>query len=112
MAMAHVDLTIKRGDDFVQQLRFRESVAGPTIDLSDYTDWAAQVRRWANDSAVLVAFDIDTSQTHEGLVELSLSSTVTALMWQGGVWDLQASGPAGTITFAGGDAHLELDVTR
>lgn len=99
-------LRLYAGDDFTVTLRFAE--AGAPVDLSVWTDWAAD---WQG-TGERVSFTVDTDRATEGLITLSLSGAQTRVMIGHGVWDLQAKNGDITRTWARGTTEFTEDVTR
>jgi hypothetical protein len=84
----------------------------PSLDLSGYVNWQAQIRSSATDSN---DFTVDDSQQASSIITISLpASTATARQSKGTQrWDIQAQDPDGfTHTFFAGNVSIESDVTQ
>lgn len=112
MKPATVDLTIVRGDDFVQELKVSTGAdAGSAVPV----DWtgctgAAQIRPSAESAS---AVDFTVTLGASGAVSVTLPAASSATLASGGVWDLQVVDGAGKIrTWIRGQVSLIRDVTR
>lgn len=109
------ELMIYAGDTFSQQFIFLDSVTGDPIDLLDagWLDWKAEYRtdRYATN---FIAFDVDSSDSPDGSITVSMTAEVTATIHERGVWDLQATNEFDdrVRTFVTSFVYVEKDVTR
>lgn len=77
--MERIDLQVKRGETFLQAIRFREN--GDPVDLSGYRG-ACQVREAPDGGKLLCTMEVTVSP-QQGYVELHIPSPVTAEMTSG-----------------------------
>lgn len=102
---------VRRGDDFVRTLVFRDKRTRGPIDMSTITNWKAQWRGVPEDTFV-IDFNVDTTWAAEGVVVVSLTSSQTAMIGRKGVWDIEGVDEAGRrTTYVGGMVLREDDVT-
>jgi hypothetical protein len=104
---------IRRGDDYVHVFTFVTGDDPPVpIDKSGST-WLAQIRKFANSSAIVATFTTTVTGADSNLVSIILSDTQTALLEPGKyVWDLQEIAGSSTITRVAGEVLVEPDVSR
>lgn len=67
------DLTINAGDSFTQPFAFKQG--GSAVDISTYTAEAFIVDKATGDEKA--TFDVDTSDTVNGVITISLTTTQT-----------------------------------
>ena len=113
------DLTLTRGDDFSFTITLNQPDGTTPVDLTG-AEVLAQIRGSVNGS-VIATFDIDDSDMDEGVLVLSLDSSVTALLTGSnatGVWDLQTTRTDTSTdeifveTWVGGSLTVNPDVTQ
>lgn len=103
-------VSIYAGDDIVFPTYTFLSGEDP-LDLSTWTDWAAQWRPTLTSDTVL-DLDVDTSELATGIVTVSVDAETTRTMGQSGVWDLQATLSGDVRTWLRGRTIWMNDVTR
>ena|SRR3982751_4656398 len=105
-----VHISFYQGDDFLLDVAVTDPDAGTPIDVSAMTP-KAQIRSSPSDATVLAEFAIDATDAATGLLHLSLASTVTTNLPDGGMWDLQLATPK-VSTIAAGNVSCTRQVTR
>ena len=111
MSQCTLDLTFLRGIDFSCKIEVNSADTGDPIDLSGST-FRAQVRKTASSEEVLAELDIDTSNSWQGILLLSLPASVTEADLSG-VWDILEYPPASEPeVLVGGRTYVSQTVTR
>jgi hypothetical protein len=105
------DLELYRGDDYTHQINFVTDEDTPEpMNLTDY-EFRAQIRdRPEGSTAVRATFNIDISQSGEGIIVLSLPPGTTRI--KAGYWDLEVYDGNITETWLKGSVTLDGDVTK
>jgi hypothetical protein len=106
-----LDLKLYIGDDPRLGFTFYEdSTKTSTVDLSDYTSWAATIVTPAGSSA---SFTVDTTDAALGRIILELEGNdIRGFPHKGNRWDFRCVDPDGKeITIARGRVPLIEDVT-
>ena len=99
------------GDTWTRVFTFTQNGAAVNLVSAGWTGWRAQWRPAAGAAASLT-ITVDASNAATGGLTLSLSSSQTEQMGGDGVWDLEGTNGASTITVLRGQTTWTQDVTR
>lgn len=107
-----LDLKLYVGDDPRLKLTFwTDKTKTETVDLSDYTGWAASIK--SKDGESETAFTFDLTDAADGVVILSLDGdTLRGFPHQGNRWDTKVIDPDGReVSLYRGRVLIVEDVT-
>lgn len=105
------DISIYKGDTYTHSLTIKNS-SNVAIDLTGRT-YIAQIRESSAASSSEAVFDVDTSNSSNGVVVLSLTSIQTSLLKSGTYfYDVQESYGNVVTTLMYGNAVVTGDITR
>lgn len=109
-----IDLNLYRGDDFCRTFRFKDSIGAP-LDLSQYTAFAAHIKKDRNSTEILAEFTFDdtNSDLANGVIILTLDNAIVATLPRVAWYDFQFQNADGKIiTPFNGNILLERDVSQ
>lgn len=105
-------VNIYAGDDVqFPVFRLMEGTPPAPVDLSAYTNWAAEWRSDPNSETKLLLV-VDTAELAAGKITITADHTVTNAMNGSGWWDVQAELGGNIRTFLLGRTSWTKDVTR
>lgn len=110
---APVNLSVRRGTVFSKRWTLADDGTGDPIDLSGVSI-AAQVRKRADDTDVLLDLTEFVTGDEEGVIQIFVPANVTEqLDWSGvAVWDMELDFGDGPVCLMAGTVSLSRDVTR
>jgi len=108
---AERNITIYQGDTYLHELRLRNS-ANANINISSRT-YSGQIRKTSSSSNSVAVFSSSISDAANGVVQLSLTASVTANIKSGVYYyDFQEVNGSVVTTLIGGKVSLQGEVTR
>ena len=110
---ARRDIAIYQGDTYGHILTVTDDATPPVATDVSARTFAAQLRRYPQDSTVAAQFAVDMSNASTGVVGLSLTAVQTAAL-TGGVysWDVHMITGSSVLTLFAGEAVVTAEVTR
>ncbi len=111
-----LDFVIPKGSTWTQRLWVKDGVSNDPIDITGYTA-SMKIRPTVASSTVIATLTTENGciaiSGTEGMITLSLSSTVTAAVTQsGGVYDLLVTGGGRVTRLVEGSVSFKPVVTR
>jgi len=114
MARKKIDLKIYRGDDQCFTFRMKNDIGAP-LDLSQYTAFAAHIKKDKNQTVVIAEFTFDAanSDLDNGIIILTMDADDTLLLPRVSWYDFQFQNADGKITTPFfGNVLVERDVSQ
>lgn len=109
-----IDLKIYRGDDVCRTFRLKDEIGAP-LDLSQYTAFAAHIKKDKNQTVILaeLSFDATESDLATGKIVLTLDAADTLTLPRVAWYDFQFQNADGKIiTPFYGNILVEKDVSN